>query len=75
MVLLGPYDDVEGAVAVGAVDPDPELTVTVKLHQELCPSLDLAFTCTVVVPTGNTLPDAGVPVIVIGATPPEVVAL
>ena len=51
------------------------MTVTVKLHLEVCPSLDFAFTCTVVVATGNMLPDAGVPDTVTGATPPSVVAL
>ena len=39
------------------------------------PSLDLAVTVTAVVPTGKRLPDAGVPVTVIGATPPDVVTL
>jgi hypothetical protein len=71
MLLVGPYEDVEGA---GADDPEV-VTVTVKLHQELCPSLDRAFTCTLVVPTGNRLPDAGVPDTVIGAMPPSAVAL
>ena len=38
-----------------------EVTVTGKLQLAVCPSLDFAFTCTVVVPTGNRLPDAGFP--------------
>jgi hypothetical protein len=54
---------------------DEEVTVTVKLHQELCPSLDFAFTSTLVVPTGKRLPDAGKYSTVTGATPPSVVAL
>ena len=40
MVLLGPYAGVEGG---GGADAEV-VTVTAKLHQELCPSLDLAFT-------------------------------
>jgi len=51
------------------------LTVAVKLQVAVCPSPDLAVTCTVVVPTENMLPDAGFPDTVTGATPPEVVAL
>ena len=41
----------------------------------VCPSLDLALTCTDVVPTGKGLPDAGDPLTVIGATPPDVATL
>ena len=57
IVDCGPTADVEGGGGGGA---DAEVvTVTEKLHQELCPSLDLAFTCTVVVPTGNGCPTQG----------------
>ena len=75
IVLLGPYEDGEGGGGGGGGAADAEVTVAVKLHQELCPSLDRAFTFTLVVPTGNRLPDAGVPDTVTGATPPSVFAL
>ena len=75
IVDRGPTADVEGGGGGGGAADAEVVTVAVKLHQELCPSLDRAFTFTLVVPTGNRLPDAGVPDTVTGATPPSVVAL
>ena len=67
MLDCGPYA-VVGATAVNVtVTENPQLAVWL--------SLDLAVTVTAVVPTGKELPEAGVPVTVTGATPPEVVAL
>jgi hypothetical protein len=63
-----------GHVTVSVLD-DVVVTVTVKLQVAVCPSLERAVTETVVVPTAKLLPDAGVPVTVTGAKPPEVVTL
>jgi hypothetical protein len=51
------------------------VTVTVNPQVAVCPSLDRAVTVTGVVPTGKLLPDAGEPLTVTGATPPDVVAV
>ena len=48
------------------------VTVTVNEQLAVWPSLDRAVTCTAVVPSGKLLPDAGEPVTVTGATPPDV---
>ena len=48
--------------------------MTEKPQLAVWPSLEFAVTDTGVVPTGNELPEAGEPVTVTGATPPDVVA-
>ena len=55
--------------------PEGGVTVTENPQLAVCPSVDFALTCTGVVPTGKLLPDGGVPVTVIGATPPDVVTV
>src|SRR5262245_42901696 len=60
---------------VQSLDPLVYVTVTEKLQRAVWPSLDCAETLTVVAPTGNAVPEAGLPVVEIGATPPEVVAV
>ena len=74
IVDCGPTADYEVDAAV-VDDPPVYVTVTENVHQEVWPSLDCALTLTDVVPTGNALPEAGFPVIEIGATPPSVVAV
>ena len=51
------------------------VTVTEKPQLASCPSLECAVTATDVVPTGKVLPEAGVPLHVTGATPPDVVTV
>ena len=53
------------------------MTVTVKLQPAVCTGCELscAVTWTVVVPTGKLLPDAGDPLVVYGAVPPEGVGM
>ena len=67
MVDCGPTADVEVEVEY--------VTVIVKPQVAVCPSFERAVTVTFVVPTGKLLPEAGDPLTVIGATPPEVVAV
>jgi len=64
------------AQTVQVVDPPPvEVTVTENPQVAVWLSLDRAVTVTDVGgPTGNRLPEAGLPVTETGATPPEVVA-
>ena len=50
-----------GRLATGGKKPAKlYCTVTVKLHVAVCPLPSSAVALTVVVPTGNTEPDAGV---------------
>ena len=65
----------ETVLFAGHVTVNWRTTVTVNVQLAVCPSLDVAVTVTVVVPTGKLLPDAGVPVTATGATPPDVVTL
>ena len=67
IVDCGPTADVEGGGG-GA----EYVTVTENPQVAVCPSLDRAVACTGVMPTGKLLPDAGEPVTVTGATPPDV---
>ena len=75
MVPVKAHTPFSFAQNVQALDPLVYVTVTEKLQRALWPSLDCAVTLTVVVPTGNAVPEAGLPVIEMGATPPVVVAL
>ena len=46
-------------------------TVTLKLHVAVLPPASVALYVTVVVPTGNTEPDAGPDTNVVGIVPPS----
>jgi hypothetical protein len=70
MLDCGPY-----AVAGGGGGGGVKVTVTENPQLAVWLSFDLAVTATAVVPTANKLPDAGVPVTVTGAAPPEDVTL